>query len=333
MHDVIVVGGGPSGSALAHLLSSEGFEVLILEKTKFPRYKTCAGAIPIILRNLIGDFPYERAFETLILKKGRRNWHLRLAAPIVTVKREDFDAFMLDRAIDRGAKVLFQKVKHIDESSVRTDEGSYEAKVIVGADGAASIVRKKIGINYPRWVKTVEWELPIKARDFLVSVGPGPGYAWFWPKKDTVAFGAGGFRDPQRWASKMAVSLGFSLDVECNHYIYPVWRRAKRIDGNKVLIGDAGAFASPITGAGIYSGILSAVRAGKMIERHLKHKKPLADPCFRDFHNNFLPAMYLSWIFYYMPGFLIDFGKSSLEKYYGLENCYYDIMKSVWRSM
>lgn len=331
MFDVIVIGGGPSGAALAHFLSKRGFSVVVMERTKFPRYKTCAGAIPIILKDLIGEFPFERSFDNLILKRGEREWRLRLASPIVTVKREDFDSFMLNKALNSGAQVTFKKARLIKDNRVYVDDGSYEAKIIVGADGASSMVRKNIGIHYPRWVRTIEWELPLRADDFIIKIGPGPGYAWFWPKRDTVAFGAGGFGEPKDWALGLAKELALDIGVKESHYRYPVWRKGKRIEGNKILIGDAGAFASPITGAGIYSGILSATIAYRMIEKYLRYNEPLRDPYFREFHKNFMPAMYLSWVFYYMPGFLIELGKGFIEKYYGLEDCYYDILKSVWR--
>ena len=329
MYDVIVVGGGPSGSTLGRLLSSKGFDVLIIEKRKFPRYKVCAGAIPFILSELIGDFPFERRFDHLTLKKGNRSWQLKLAAPIVTVKREDFDCYLLNMATDAGAKVVFEMARRVKDNYVHTGNSTYEARIIVGADGPFSIVRKTMGIQYPRWIETVEWELPLRAEDFIVSIGPGAGYTWFWPKKSTVAFGAGGFKDPKKWARKLREELEIEPYGKVYHYRYPIWREGIRIKKNMILIGDAGAFASPITAAGIYSGILSALVAGKMIEQHLKFQKPFSDPYFREFHKNFMPAKILSWFFYYAPGVFIDFGKRSITRYFGLKDCYYKILKSL----
>jgi flavin-dependent dehydrogenase len=45
IYDVIISGGGPSGSLLGFLLSSKNINTLIIEKEIFPRYKTCAGGI------------------------------------------------------------------------------------------------------------------------------------------------------------------------------------------------------------------------------------------------------------------------------------------------
>lgn len=45
MYQVIIVGAGPAGAYLAYLLSREGIHVLLLDKERLPRNKTCAGGL------------------------------------------------------------------------------------------------------------------------------------------------------------------------------------------------------------------------------------------------------------------------------------------------
>ena len=45
--DVIIVGAGPAGSTAAKFLSEKGVNVLLLDKKKFPRDKSCGGGIPL----------------------------------------------------------------------------------------------------------------------------------------------------------------------------------------------------------------------------------------------------------------------------------------------
>ncbi|HTD77678.1 MAG TPA: FAD-dependent monooxygenase, partial [Chloroflexota bacterium] len=53
VHDAIVVGAGPGGSAAGHLLSAHGLDVLLLDRAEFPRDKTCGdGLTPRALRAL-----------------------------------------------------------------------------------------------------------------------------------------------------------------------------------------------------------------------------------------------------------------------------------------
>jgi len=53
VHDVLVVGGGPSGAACAYWLAEAGHDVLLVEKKHFPREKTCGdGLTPRAVRQL-----------------------------------------------------------------------------------------------------------------------------------------------------------------------------------------------------------------------------------------------------------------------------------------
>lgn len=56
MHDLIVVGAGPAGSAAARTAAEQGLDTLILEKETFPRYKPCGGALSSRAALLLG-FP------------------------------------------------------------------------------------------------------------------------------------------------------------------------------------------------------------------------------------------------------------------------------------
>ena len=52
-YDVLVVGGGPSGAAAAYWLAQQGWRVLVVEKKRFPREKTCGdGLTPRAVREL-----------------------------------------------------------------------------------------------------------------------------------------------------------------------------------------------------------------------------------------------------------------------------------------
>src|SRR5437660_11498949 len=64
-YDVIVVGAGPAGSTVARGLTQAGVRVLLLEKARLPRYKTCGGGISVKTRQLL-DFDIEPAVECTI---------------------------------------------------------------------------------------------------------------------------------------------------------------------------------------------------------------------------------------------------------------------------
>src|SRR6056297_1978651 len=61
--DVIIVGAGPSGSTLGRELSINGVSVLLIDKSRFPRDKTCAGGL---MSHALRDFPYIEDFINCI---------------------------------------------------------------------------------------------------------------------------------------------------------------------------------------------------------------------------------------------------------------------------
>ncbi|MFG3253160.1 NAD(P)/FAD-dependent oxidoreductase [Streptomyces sp. NPDC048172] len=125
-YDVIVVGGGPAGSATAGLLAQEGRSVLLLEREKFPRYHIGESLIPGVLQTLdrlglqqrLKDSDFVRKYGgSLVWGKGLPLWSFSFdqGGPYehaYQVRRADFDALLLTRARELGAHV-------VEEATVR----------------------------------------------------------------------------------------------------------------------------------------------------------------------------------------------------------------------
>src|SRR5664279_281730 len=119
--DVIVVGAGPSGSSAAYWLATAGLDVLVLEKTTFPREKVCGdGLTPRGTRALV-DMGIDVSEEAGWLhNKGLRviggGLRLKLDWPELTNfpnyglvrPRADLDALLATQAVKAGA-VLHQQ--------------------------------------------------------------------------------------------------------------------------------------------------------------------------------------------------------------------------------
>src|SRR5579859_6957092 len=110
MHDVVIVGAGPGGSATAHFLRRHGLDVMLLDRMDFPRDKTCGdGLTPRALRvldqmGILADVERKgcrvQAYE-VVAPSGRAT-----SAPItathgaLVIPRRDLDAIVLQRAVD-----------------------------------------------------------------------------------------------------------------------------------------------------------------------------------------------------------------------------------------
>lgn len=182
--DVIVVGGGPAGSATALLLARAGHDVLLLERHRFPRRKPCGdcispGANPILQR--LGAWAdILRAGPALLqgwqlTSQGGATFGVEFAEVsadatvqhALAIRRDRFDAILLDHA--RMAGVCVQHEAHVIDLlrdrtgavrgvSARIDGGRREiaARAVIGADGLRSIVARRLGAHTrkPRLRKT-----------------------------------------------------------------------------------------------------------------------------------------------------------------------------------
>jgi geranylgeranyl reductase family protein len=169
LFDVAVIGAGPSGSSAAITLAQMGFQVLLIDRAKFPRDKLCGDFLnPInwpVLQALaidqellscphveIADFRLTaadgaEAFTALPVKHGRRFG--------LGLRRFHLDQVLLERAQRTGVSVYDGvKATRVEKKSTswRLDmewEGEHlsaRAKVLVGADGRNSTVARQIGV-------------------------------------------------------------------------------------------------------------------------------------------------------------------------------------------
>jgi geranylgeranyl reductase family protein len=170
--DVIVVGAGPGGSTAAYHLARHGFNVLVLEKTHFPREKVCGdGLTPRAVKQLIKMGISTDSEKGWLPNKGLRiiggGIRLELDWPDLssypgyglTRTRLDFDQLLADTAVDAGATL---KTGHTVTGPVLDDDGrvigvhatgedgapqTFHAPITIAADGVSARFALTMGIN------------------------------------------------------------------------------------------------------------------------------------------------------------------------------------------
>lgn len=174
VYDVIVIGGGPAGAAAATLTAQHGYRVLLLERSRFPRFKIGESLMPATYWTLERMGMLEKMKTSPFVRKHSVQFYGRTgraSAPFyfsetaphessVTwqVLRSDFDAMLLENAREHGVEVREQAaVKDVrfdgDRAvGVRVEfegEGARDipAKVIVDASGQSSLIARKLGLR------------------------------------------------------------------------------------------------------------------------------------------------------------------------------------------
>lgn len=164
-YDVLVVGGGPAASAFVLHLAQQAPQVaartLVLEKYEHPREKYCAGAISAFGMESLAEAGYALDVPHVPLDGFRVRYgetateHGRPGMGVV-IRRDEFDHSLWRAAGRVGADLRDgQEVVGLSRDGelweVRTKQGEvFRARVLVGADGAGSRVRKLAAFKEPR---------------------------------------------------------------------------------------------------------------------------------------------------------------------------------------
>lgn len=159
--DLMIVGGGPAGSAAALQIATRDPQLatrtLLIDKAVFPRDKLCGGGVIRQADRYLSylgvriDVP-SVAIHTLRFEYegGRSLHHERNAFRVV--RRDEFDHALLAAVKARGVTVregesVRSLARHDDGVHVVTTGGEYDARIVIGADGANSVVRRLLVPN------------------------------------------------------------------------------------------------------------------------------------------------------------------------------------------
>ena len=294
-HDVVVIGAGPSGSVLGYELAKVGLDVVILEKERIPRYKTCGGGVNVRTARLL-DFDISSVTERTVTN-GEVTYKLgsgfikRYPEPLTyMVMRDRFDQYLAEKAADAGTAVVDgHKVTNIERVnghfSVTCQKEEFSGRIIVGADGANSVVARKLGLMKGAGLSVgLEAEVKVPARVLerwksmvTIDVGVIPaGYGWVFPKGNHLSIGVvGDVRHSEKlrgYFERFVVGqkLGDYKVLKFKGHKLPMRRPGMTIQkGRGLLVGDAAGLIDPFSGDGIYYAIRSAQMAAPAVVEEL----------------------------------------------------------------
>jgi len=156
--DILIVGGGPAGISTWLHLHKENPDLaeraLVIERDKFPRDKICGGGLGGWTGHVLKYLDIELDIPSLLISDiefifGDEKYTLYQPNSFRMVQRLDFDEALVKTAINRGLEIheneLFLDFSRKREKLVvNTNKNRYEAKILIGADGSLSKVRRKI---------------------------------------------------------------------------------------------------------------------------------------------------------------------------------------------
>lgn len=303
--DVLVIGAGPAGSSAALRARQLGLSVAVIDKARFPRDKLCGGGITGRCRRHLDDvfapLPpaiWQESGKVQLFAGGRTIADLPDIPPIAYTMRSDLDAALLAQAIAAGAlDFTGRRIDRLDPDTGTLCLASGEwmqGRVIIGADGVNSFVARTLhGRAYdPAFIGfALEVEVPLPAggvTPYLDMTAADWGYAWGFPKKDSLTLGIGGWQSRngdlkakfEAWLRMRGYDPA-TLRIKGHHLPFGDPRPAPG-RGAVLLAGDAAGFVDPITGEGIAWAVKSGALAAEAAAEALRRGRPdAALDCYR----------------------------------------------------
>lgn len=295
--DAIVVGAGPAGCAAAWDLATAGRSVLLLDRAEFPRHKACAGGLTRkSLRALrYSVAPVTREIVSAIVVEHQPGEASTLASrnPVCAMTvRQELDEFCLHQALAVGAQFArigpVESIElHADEIVLHAQARSLRGRFLLGADGVHSRIRQLLLGDAPSWFRrgfALEAEVgggDGLASDLVFDLAPvRQGYGWVFPKRDHLNVGLyteSPYEKLNRQRLLVYIHERFgntAVAAVTGQYLGFGAENAPPAEGRVFLVGDAGGFADPLTGEGIYGAIASGQAAAAAIDADLRGGTP-----------------------------------------------------------
>ena len=295
--DVLVVGGGPAGSSCARELKRSGLDVLVMDKSAFPRDKVCAGWItPQVLQTLqIDPADYARTrvlqpitgFVTGLV--GGPDVRTSYGQPVsYGIRRCEFDDYLLQRS---GARLMLGAALKtlVREGDAWLVNGSIRTPLVLGAGGHFCPIARFLGaeLGHAEQVvaaQEIEFEMSAGQAGNCRLEGVIPelffcpdlkGYGWCFRKGNFLNIGLGR-EDNHKLHEHVEAFCRFlqtsgkipeGIVSRFKGHAYLLYGHAKRetIADGALLVGDAAVLAYVQSGEGIRPAIESALIAARVV--------------------------------------------------------------------
>lgn len=295
--DVLIVGGGPAGSTLAWKLKNRGLDVLVLDRSTFPRDKVCAGWITPATTGLLQLDKDEYSRERVLQYISGFKTSMIGGAEVVTryestvsygIRRSEFDNYLLQRS---GARLrLGEPLKTMErEKGAWIVNDDVKTPLVIGAGGhfcpVSRLLRGNRERNAPAVIaQEVEFEMDESEQRDCQVAGDTPelffcedlkGYGWCFRKGNFLNIGLGredsadvaeqvrSFFDYLKERKRIPVNTPRNF----RGHAYMLYKGASQtlVDDGVMLIGDSAGLAYPKSGEGIQPAVESALTATDVI--------------------------------------------------------------------
>lgn len=310
MYDIAVIGAGPAGCTAAKRLSERGAHVLLLEKMKIPRYKSCSGVLIKKSMNLVREYfgkdvpesvmctPTDNRGMIFTTDKGEE---YRFEQEGLNVWRSSFDAWLAEQAAEAGAKLRDENAVLScveDENCVRLtvhgkDTYTEESRYVIDCEGVCGVVKRKLTGEIRNYITTYQTfnrgNIELDPHYFYAYLQPElSGYdAWFNVKDDMLLLGVSAKKadDIQGYYKKFTEfmkqnhGLRITEELKDDKWLMPQIVPGCPVNfgvGRILFAGECAGFLNPM-GEGISAGMESGCAAADAVFNNFGNTEKIYD--------------------------------------------------------
>jgi len=278
--DVAVVGAGPMGLYIAAQVAKEGYEVAVFEEHSEIGVPThCSGLFSTRIFDIVGKFavlhPAKRARifapNGSVLHIGDSRIHGYV------VDRVEFDRKLASMAIKNGADIfLKERVKKIKYPAIQTWNRAWKAKIIVGADGINSVVRRSLNVKAQKLIGAAQVVAKydfedVEGVDIFVGNKIAPGFfGWVIPLEEGLArIGVASYGNS--WSNlRVLLNRLNAKPLSIGGGGIPIGTVSRTHFRGIILVGDAAGQVKATSGGGVYPGLRAAQCAVSALKKALE---------------------------------------------------------------
>lgn len=301
MYDIVVIGAGPTGATVAKTLAEKKLNVLIVERMKLPRYKSCSGmliqkTVELVKRYFNDDIPdsvkctpFDNSGMVFTDDKGEEFVFKQNA---INVWRSKFDYWLIEKAVSIGAELLDETTAiscTLNNDFVKVtlhSDANYtiQTKYIIDCEGATSSFKRKFYGSTPKFITTFqtfnEGTIDLDPHYFYAYLQPNLSEydAWFNVKDEILVLGvavkdtANLLRYYNKFLQYMTMQHNLTLKktIKQERWLLPYIQKGFKIDygeGRIFFAGEVAGFLNPM-GEGVSAGIESGYWIAQAIISH-----------------------------------------------------------------